>query len=104
MNIKYRNYIGIAQGDGLNSVKYVTGFGEQHNTMLWEYNKPAMKFSLETANDYIYGLNLNGNAAILIRIPDWMICLVGNYDPALYGMTDDPAQYLNNDEVNNNDE
>lgn len=65
--MKYKYYIGIIRED--NSIKYVTKIDRDTKCAFWTDGEPAMVFTKTTADDYAFGLTVNGFCAAVIKLP-----------------------------------
>lgn len=67
--MKYKYHIGIIMNDDHNHIKYVTSINRENKCAYWKDGEPAMAFTKTTAEDYVYGLVVNGFNAVVIKVP-----------------------------------
>lgn len=65
--MKYKYYIGILGED--NTVQFVTSIDRDTKCAYWTKGEKAMTFTKTTADDYAFGLIVNGYCASVIKLP-----------------------------------
>lgn len=77
--MKYNYHVGIIMHSDHNKIKYVTKIDKQNKCAHWTAGEPAMKFSKTVADDYVYGLVVNGFMAMTVKVPEFY-CLQNGED------------------------
>lgn len=65
--MKLNTYIGVITSTDPNYITYVTDV--VNRSAIWESGKPARKFSDAIAKEIVFGLNVNGYSAVVIKAP-----------------------------------
>jgi hypothetical protein len=58
--------------DDNNRIKYVTKINRENKCAFWADGEPAMTFTKTIAEDYVYGLVVNGFNAVVIKAPSFI--------------------------------